>query len=52
MPYWKLKLARNMVRDRRVKRLLKNTGWRSLTVWECQLKSQAAQKLINKIAEN
>ncbi|MGH9351676.1 MAG: very short patch repair endonuclease [Terriglobia bacterium] len=35
--YWKRKIARNIKRDRRSKRLLAASGWHYLTVWECRL---------------
>ncbi|WP_316214609.1 very short patch repair endonuclease [Bradyrhizobium sp. SZCCHNR2035] len=34
--YWQPKLARNKERDVRHKRLLKQMGWKVLTVWECE----------------
>jgi len=34
--YWERKLARNVQRDRRVRRQLRRLGWRVLVVWECQ----------------
>ncbi len=36
--YWTLKIARNKERDARARRALKALGWRSLALWECQLK--------------
>ena len=36
--YWDDKFARNKQRDARNQRALKNLGWRSLVIWECQLK--------------
>lgn len=34
--YWLLKLDRNRKRDARAIKDLKNLGWKSLTIWECQ----------------
>jgi DNA mismatch endonuclease (patch repair protein) len=34
---WIEKFARNKDRDRRNRRLLRKSGWRVLTIWECQL---------------
>jgi len=34
--YWLPKLESNKRRDRRVKRLLRRSGWKVVTVWECQ----------------
>lgn len=36
--FWRSKLARNVARDRRVRRELTKLGWQSAVVWECQLK--------------
>ncbi len=36
--YWSAKFARNRRRDVENVRRLKNLGWRTLTIWECQLK--------------
>lgn len=34
--YWLAKIERNRRRDRRVRRSLREAGWRVLVVWECQ----------------
>ena len=39
--YWDAKVARNRARDRRVNRLLRAKGWRTLRVWEHELKKPA-----------
>ena len=39
--YWVPKLENNTKRDRRNDRLLRQLGWRVITVWECQLSSKA-----------
>ena len=38
--YWVDKVARNVARDRRVRRALKLAGWRSLVIWECEIPSR------------
>ncbi len=45
--YWKAKIARNVARDARSLRQLKEAGWRVLILWECELKNEA--KLKNRI---
>lgn len=35
--FWQTKFAKNTARDAVVKRELRRAGWKSLTVWECQL---------------
>lgn len=38
--YWEAKFARNQARDRKVTRQLRQLGWRTMIVWECQVKSR------------
>lgn len=40
--YWVAKLARNRARDAEVQARLDALGWRSLLVWECELRDEAA----------
>ncbi|MYC24715.1 MAG: DNA mismatch endonuclease Vsr [Gammaproteobacteria bacterium] len=42
LSYWRPKLARTRVRDQRNITALTSTGWRVLTVWECQLRQPGA----------
>src|SRR5258708_2975625 len=37
--FWVNKLATNTMRDERRRRALRKLGWRTMTVWECQLAS-------------
>lgn len=48
LDYWEPKLARNVERDKEVRRKMKSAGWQVLIVWECELKDIAklASKLI------
>jgi len=39
--YWEDKFRRNKIRDRRARKELKNLGWQSLVIWECQLSATA-----------
>lgn len=46
--YWRAKIARNIDRDARTRAALGAAGWRSLVVWECELKDEALlQRLEN-----
>jgi DNA mismatch endonuclease (patch repair protein) len=38
--YWLPKLENNRRRDRKNQRLLKDAGWRTLIIWQCQLKKR------------
>lgn len=40
--FWLEKFAGNVARDRRVRRRLRAKGWKSLVVWECQVRSARA----------
>ncbi len=40
--YWAAKREANVRRDRRVRRALGAAGWRVSTVWQCQLRDEAA----------
>jgi DNA mismatch endonuclease, patch repair protein len=46
--YWDKKLDANVRRDRRNRRLLSNSGWVILVVWECQTKD--LQRLEKRLA--
>lgn len=38
--FWQVKLSKNIARDLIVQETLRNTGWKSLVVWQCQLKDR------------
>lgn len=40
--YWLAKIGRNRARDIASARALAAMGWKSLTIWECELKDQEA----------
>lgn len=39
--YWKAKIARNIIRDRRTSRILKAAGWKVVRVWGHSLRNPA-----------
>jgi DNA mismatch endonuclease (patch repair protein) len=41
-PYWEGKIGRNRERDIEHRAALEAKGWRVLTLWECELKDEAA----------
>ncbi len=45
--YWAAKLARNVERDAEQLAQLKNQGWRTLVIWECEIAD--ANKLRNRL---
>ncbi|PLR27709.1 very short patch repair endonuclease [Caulobacter zeae] len=48
--YWLAKVARNKARDARNGAALTQAGWRVETIWECQMKDEAA--LVERLKEN
>ena len=40
--YWDAKIAGNRTHDARVRRRMAASGWRSLVVWECEIKDEPA----------
>jgi len=40
--FWKAKIMRNAQRDAESTRELEQSGWRVVTIWECELKSKDA----------
>jgi DNA mismatch endonuclease (patch repair protein) len=40
--YWEAKIARNRARDAEHRADLEAKGWRAVTLWECELKDEAA----------
>jgi DNA mismatch endonuclease (patch repair protein) len=46
--YWKAKLTRNKIRDRRVNRELRSAGFTVIRYWECALKRDP-RKCLNKL---
>lgn len=40
--YWTVKIARNKARDVATAKSLSDLEWRSLTIWECELKNLTA----------
>ncbi len=51
--FWEAKFARNVGRDREVRRLLEDRGWQALTVWECETEKpeELAPRLIEFLGE-
>lgn len=48
--FWKEKITKNVERDARNVELLKDAGWKVLTVWECELKenpNETMEKIIS-----
>ena len=46
--YWIPKLQKNVDRDKQTDRLLANTGWSVVTIWECEVKNGEYINILSK----
>jgi DNA mismatch endonuclease (patch repair protein) len=52
--YWSRKLARNKARDRQAARRVREFGWHTLVIWECQIRrdpEHAAARVLKCLAK-
>ena len=47
--YWRPKILRNVERDEKNYQILREAGWKVITIWECQLKSREFERIMNDI---
>jgi len=47
--FWESKILRNIERDNQVLSLLKDAGWNTIVVWECQLKKTVFEETVQKL---
>ena len=47
--WWKAKIDKNIFRDAEVRNKLRSMGWRTMVVWECQLKPKKREYTLNGI---
>lgn len=47
--WWLNKINRNKANDRKKKSALKKLGWKTLTVWECEIKPKKREKTFRKL---
>jgi DNA mismatch endonuclease (patch repair protein) len=48
--FWRLKIERNQLRDKKVGRLLRKAGWKVLRIWEHDLQKKNSSALLQKIS--
>src|SRR5438874_10441225 len=48
--FWAKKLSGNIARDKLVTRTLRKAGWRVLRVWECDLISARASRVMRRVS--
>ena len=49
--FWENKFSANKKRDQKILKEIKNLGWKSIIIWECQLKGDM-KKLIKELLPN
>lgn len=47
--FWLNKIETNRSNDQKYDELLKQSGWRVYTIWECELKKQVREATLNKL---
>ena len=48
--FWQSKFKRNKERDARVREELRALGWRTMVIWECQLRPEEVEKTMSEAA--
>ena len=49
LEFWQPKLEANHKRDARLRRLLRQAGWKVLVIWECEIKKLSEAKLLDRL---
>lgn len=49
--FWEAKFAANVARDRRDLERLSALGWRSLVVWECDLRTNSGDEVVARVRD-
>jgi DNA mismatch endonuclease, patch repair protein len=47
--YWKAKIQRNVLRDQNALKTLRNMGWKTIVLWECQLTMKRRHRLLKRL---
>lgn len=47
--FWRKKITANIQRDKHIKALLAEQGWRVIEVWECELKKQSVHNTLERL---
>ena len=48
--WWQTKIERNIARDAKVRDELRQKGWRTMVIWECQLKPKVCEQTLKEMA--
>lgn len=49
--FWQTKIKKNKNRDIKNIKLLKELGWKVITIWECSLKGKSSENILNMISD-
>lgn len=47
--FWKEKIGKNVIRDKRNLKEIKTLGWKYLIIWECELKKGISKSVLKRI---
>lgn len=50
--FWKEKITKNVERDKRNEAILRQSGWKVIIVWECQLKPALREETLRKLTDD
>jgi DNA mismatch endonuclease (patch repair protein) len=46
LKYWNQKLKENVARDKRINRAVRKRGWKTLHIWEHQIKNESYKRML------
>ena len=49
--FWKRKIEGNVERDRKTKKILEDSGWNVIVIWECSLRKPLKDKTLEELEE-
>lgn len=50
--YWNAKIERNKIRDKKITKALKMSGWQVVRIWEHEIKEGKIQKLKKRLRDS
>lgn len=50
--YWEPKILGNAARDKRNSELLRESGWKVIVVWECELKNKCREETLTRLVSD
>lgn len=49
--FWKEKITGNVVRDQKSLAVLRTMGWRTQTIWECEIRNSRFRKFVDRLVD-